>query len=469
MMKSSLFCLFLFCCFNLVLGQEPQLTTPSFFADNMVLQQRDTVAIWGKDAPNQTVSVTGNWGEESVVVSNETGRWRANIATPKAGGPYTVSIKGSSTKTIKNVLIGEVWLCSGQSNMQMPVNGYTNQPIYGSLDALITAKNKNIRFFQVERKASVEPLDDVEGEWVSSSAYTLQEFSALAYFFGKNLNDVLDVPVALIHTSWGGSSAEAWTDKETLMNIDKETEFLTQVPEENVNKKPALLYNAMLHPFIGYGFKGIIWYQGESNVGRSSEYEKLFSSMITSWRQKWNKNFPFYFVQIAPYNYGDGSNSAFLREAQLKTMETLDKTGMAVTMDVGNCTNIHPGNKKTIADRLSYWALAKDYNIEGIPFSGPVFSEMEAEDHRLILQFKYAENGFYSENDELKGFEVAGSDKKFHPAQAIINRNKTITVSSEEVKKPVAVRYAFKNCIEGTLYNTYGLPASSFRTDSWAE
>lgn len=240
-----------------------------------------------------------------------------------------------------------------------------------------------------------------------------------------------------------------------------------EVPKEGVNQAPGLLYNAMVHPFEGYGMRGVIWYQGESNVGRASEYSQLFSSMITSWRQKWNDDFSFYFAQIAPYNYGEGSNAAFLREAQLQTMQSLEKTGMAVTLDLGNCTNIHPGNKKTVADRLAYWALAKDYNIEGIPFSGPVFREMKTEDNQIILQFNNAEYGLTSWDKELTGFEIAGNDKKFHPAQAEIQRDKTIKVSSGNVEEPVAVRYAFGNCVEGNLYNNHGLPASSFRTDSW--
>lgn len=468
MKKSATFFLFFLLGLNSFVAQDfRSLTTPAFLSENMVLQRNDTVAIWGKDSPKTKIFVRGSWGKESEGVADKNGRWKVNIITPEAGGPYTVTIKGSSTKTINNVLIGEVWLCSGQSNMQMPVKGYINMPIFGSLEALVKSKNPDIRLFQVEKNASIEPLDDVEGKWVSSSASSLQDFSALAYFFGKNLNEVLDVPIGLIHTSWGGSRAEAWTDKETLLKINEKIQIPVEVPEERVNKVPCLLYNAMLHPFEGFGMRGVIWYQGESNVRRASEYSQLFSSMISSWRQKWNDDFSFYFAQIAPYNYGEERNSAFLREAQLQTMQSLKKTGMVVTLDVGNCTNIHPGNKKTVADRLTYWALAKDYNIEGIPFSGPVFKEIKAEKNFLILSFRYAENGLTSLGKGLTGFEIAGSDKIFYPAQAEIQRNKTIIVWSQNVENPVAVRYAFGNCVEGTLYNNYGLPASSFRTDSW--
>lgn len=445
-----------------------QTKLPSFFSNNMVLQQNEKVSIWGTDKPNIIITVIGNWGNEASVKSDNNGKWKLKIKTPYAGGPYKLTIKGTEKITLNNVLIGEVWLCSGQSNMNMPVKGYSNQPIIGSNDAILNSKNDRIRLFNPERNTSLKPLNNVSGEWNEATPKSVKDFSATAYFFGKKLEQTLNVPIGLIHTSWGGSTVETWMDKETLSEF-KTIKFPTKIPEGKVQKIPTLLYNAMLHPFVGYTMKGVIWYQGESNRANSNLYKKTFPTLIKSWRQKWQQgNFPFYFVQIAPFNYKD-VNASFLREVQLQTMQNVVNTGMAVTLDIGECKNIHPSKKNTVGKRLAYWALAKDYQFSEIGYSGPIYKEMKIIGEKIKLHFEFAENGLTSFGEDLSGFEIAGEDKIFYSATAKIQKNKTINVWANEVKKPVAVRYAFKNCVKGTLFNTEGLPASSFRTDNWNE
>ncbi|MCK0192870.1 sialate O-acetylesterase [Arenibacter sp. F20364] len=446
-----------------------QIQLPAFFGDHMVLQQNSTVSIWGTDKPNAKIKVIGNWGKESTATANANGQWKLKIQTPSYGGPYTLNIKGSNEVTLNNVMIGEVWLCSGQSNMEMPVKGFNNQPINGSGEAIINSKNNQIRLFTVKRAASLDPLDQVEGQWAEATPLTVKDFSATAYFFGKKLNTLLNIPIGLIHTSWGGSSVEAWMDKESLSPYNT-IELPKNLPEEGLNQTPTLLYNAMISPLVGYNIKGAIWYQGESNRNRAKEYAQLFPTMINTWREKWQQGkFPFYFVQIAPYGY-DGGNAGFVREAQLYTMKTVENTGMAVTMDIGDCDFIHPREKKLVGDRLALWALAKDYGMEDIAYSGPVYKAIdEIKDGKVKMSFEYNENGLSSYGQPLSGFEVAGADKVFHPAEAKINGDKSLSVWSEHVSAPVAVRYAFKNCEAGSLFNTEGLPASSFRTDTWEE
>jgi sialate O-acetylesterase len=327
--------------------------------------------------------------------------------------------------------------------------------------------------FTVERNATLEPLSDVTGAWQVASPATVPDFSATAYFFGKKIQDLLGVPVGIIHSSWGGSKAEAWMDANTLASFPT-LEIPTEINESRrPNHTPTLLYNAMLHPFIGYTLKGMIWYQGESNREEPEQYKTLFPGLISSWREQWQQgSFPFYFVQIAPYGYegNDIAGSAFLREAQLYAMLHTENTGMAVTMDIGDCGCIHPADKQKAGERLAYWALAKDYGIEGVAYSGPVYREMEIlEEGKVKIIFDEVGMGLSFYGNPATGFEIAGMDRNFVPAKAMINRDMTLTVWSEAVPEPVAVRYAFKNCIHGTLYNVSGLPASSFRTDDWEQ
>ncbi|HLP36031.1 sialate O-acetylesterase [Lacibacter sp.] len=446
-----------------------QTRLPAMFSDNMVLQQQQMVSVWGVDNPNAKITVLGSWGKNATAITDAKGHWKLKLQTPAAGGPYTVVIKGSKEVTLKNVLIGEVWFCSGQSNMEMPVKGYSNQPVIGSNETILNSSNDNIRFLNTSRSASITPLYDVKGEWNAAGPATTGNFSATAYYFAKKLQSVLNVPVGIIQSAWGASTIESWMDKQSLSEF-KNKIIPNKLPDSIPNRTPTIMYNSMLHPYIGYTIKGVLWYQGESNRENASEYYALFTSMINSWRKQWQQDdFPLYFVQIAPIEPGK-VNAAFLREAQLQTMLSVKNTGMAVTMDIGERTVIHPAQKEQVGNRLAYWALAKDYNVKGIAFSGPVYRQLEkTANGRLMLTFDYCDQGLTSFGKPLTDFEIAGEDKVFYPAQAMIrnDKNGVLVVWSDAVKEPVSVRYAFKNWAEGSLFNTQGLPASSFRTDNW--
>ncbi|MEJ8819171.1 sialate O-acetylesterase [Lacibacter sp. H407] len=446
-----------------------QTRVPAMFSDNMVLQQQQMVSVWGVDNPNAKIAVSGSWGRNATATADVKGHWKLKLQTPSAGGPYTVVIKGSKEVTLKNVLIGEVWFCSGQSNMEMPVKGYSNQPIIGSNETILNSANDNIRFLNTPRSTSITPLYDVKGEWKSAGPATTGNFSATAYYFAKKLQAVLNVPVGIIQSAWGASTIESWMDKQTLSTFENKV-IPDKVPDSIPNRTPTIMYNSMLHPYIGYTIKGVLWYQGESNRENANEYHALFTSMINSWRKQWEQgDFPFYFVQIAPIEPGK-VNAAFLREAQLQTMLSVKNTGMAVTMDIGERTVIHPAQKEQVGNRLAYWALAKDYSVKGIAFSGPVYKQVDkTANGRLMLTFDYCDQGLTSFGKPLTDFEIAGEDKIFYPAQAMIrnDKNGVLVVWSDAVKNPVSVRYAFKNWTEGSLFNTQGLPASSFRTDNW--
>ena len=455
----------------LTIGQltNAQTKLASIFSEHMVLQQNQKVSIWGTDDSKETIEITTSWGESEKTKADKNGNWKLKIQTPKAGGPYSITVNGSKKIILKDIMIGEVWLCSGQSNMEMPVKGFNNQAINGSQEAILNSTNNNIRMFTVKRNPSLTPLTNIEGVWKTAAPNTTGGFSAAAYFFGKKLESILNVPVGLVVTCWGGSSAEAWTDEETLKQF-KTIELPTEINKDRPQQTPLALYNGMLHPLIGYGIKGAIWYQGESNLRRANNYDALMKAMVTSWRNKWNQgDFSFYTTQIAPFHYGKKANSAFLREAQLTTSKTLKNSGMAVTLDIGDPWYIHPREKKIVGDRLAYWALSKDYNIKGIDYSGPIYKSMKATDeNKLELTFSGSTTGLNSFGKKLVGFEIAGEDKIFYPADAKITRKlNVLEVSSAKVQKPVAVRYAFSNTPEFSLFSTSGLPASSFRTDNW--
>jgi sialate O-acetylesterase len=447
---------------------------PSFFSDKMVLQQNQEVSIWGKDNPGTNIKISASWGAEAETRSGSDGRWKTKISTPTAGGPFSVTIEGSKQIVLNDVLAGEVWLCSGQSNMEMPVKGFGNQPITGSNEAILHSNNKQLRVFQISRQPSTVPIDDVEGKWHSASPATTPDFSATAYFFGELVEEMLGVPVGLIVTSWGGSKAEAWMDSESLKPFD-EIIIPERVPEQRPHQTATILYNGMLYPFIDYHIKGVIWYQGESNRNQAAQYRNLFPALIGSWRAQWDLGkFPFYFVQISPYGYDSSDETkyatALLREAQLHAMQQVENTGMVVTADIGDCDCIHPADKKTVGRRLAYWALAETYGFEGISYRNPVYrSKEKTGDGKIKVSFDHAPNGLTSFNRTMSGFEIAGKDRIFYPAQAVINRDKTVSIWSEGVPVPVAVRYAFGDCVEGSLFSIAGLPVSPFRTDDWTD
>ncbi|MDN5201483.1 sialate O-acetylesterase [Fulvivirgaceae bacterium BMA10] len=437
---------------------------PAVISDHMVLQQKSQVTIWGWASPGEEVSVSGSWDEEVVKAkTNHFSKWSLKIATPEAGGPYTLLIKGANTIELKDILIGEVWVCSGQSNMEWSAkHGFNN-----AQEEVKNADYPNIRFFQIPKAASEYPQEDCHATWVQCTPETMEGFSAVGYFFGRKLHKDLNVPIGLINTSWGGTPAEAWTPEEVIENDPELRETAKAIPENAYRPANAgVLYNAMIHPIVPFEIAGSIWYQGESNTANAATYKKLFTKMIQGWREAWDKTFPFYYVQIAPFKYGPPVVGALVREAQLKSME-LEKTGMVVVSDIGNINDIHPRNKQDVGYRLALWSLAKDHGQKQLTYSGPVYRSMQIEKNKIRIFFDHAENGLKAQGGKLTHFMIAGGDQTFEPAKAVIDGN-TVLVSSKSIKEPVAVRFAFSNTAEPNLFNTEGLPASTFRTDTWA-
>ncbi len=443
---------------------------PAIIGDNMVLQQQSNVPLWGTATKNTTITIQTSWNNKVYKSkSGSDGKWNIFVSTPTAGGPFIISFSDGQMTNLKNILVGEVWLCSGQSNMEMPVKGFKNQPILNSNDIAVNSENSNIRIFLLEKKVSRVPLDSCRGSWTVSEAASAKQFSAVGYQFAQMLQEKLKVPVGIIGTYWGGTPIQAWMDENSLKTFP---EMKIPVPTDTSRLTPNVptsLYNGMINPVVGFGLKGFLWYQGESNVGNYYIYERLMQSMVGEWRKIWkNDSLSFYYVQIAPYTYGadTGRRSAYLRETQLKASSSIPNAGMAVAMDVGTQRGIHPPDKTTISKRLLYLALAKTYHRNGITFSGPVYKSMKIDSSRVNITFDFAENGLTSFGKDISNFEVAGADKIFYPATVRVTAT-GITVQSEKVKDPVAVRYGFKDWVVGELYNNEGLPASSFRTDDW--
>jgi sialate O-acetylesterase len=629
-------------------GAQADVKCAALFGDHMVLQRETEVAIWGWADAGEHVTVSGSWSEqERVTVTASDGRWSMRFPTPAAGGPYSLTVSGKNRLVFEDVLIGEVWVCSGQSNMEWPLSRADN-----GAQEIASANHPSIRHFDVRRHIALQPADDVVGQWAACTPESIGGFSAVGYFFGRELQTRLDVPIGLIGTNWGGTVAEAWTSREGLAAfpefttaIDKITETLRsdgkpmsetrrqrqwwgkvqtkglgargkwmaagldtsqwraaavpglfkdadlgdfdgcvwyrrtvavpadwkgqdlvldlgpvddmditwfnggevgatrvmgkwqtprsyKVPAEMVHpgrpnviavcvvdtggagalglgtdmrlrpasskpgagldlagewrlktgssmgdlgsfpsgnwfhqNYPTALYNGMLAPIVSYGIRGAIWYQGESNRVRAAQYRRLFPAMIEDWRAKWGiGDFSFYFVQLAPFHYGgDQGQLSELREAQARTLD-LDRTGMAVTMDIGNVRNIHPTNKQDVGLRLALWALAKDYDMP-VEFSGPVYRSMVVVGDRAHLHFDHAQ-GLRIDGPEPARFTVAGADRVFHPASLSLE-GQTLVVHSDAVAQPAAVRYCWGTDDEGSLFNGAGLPASSFRTDDW--
>jgi sialate O-acetylesterase len=472
-MKKKYLLLLTIVLFGQSISAQNKLRLPSLVSDNMVIQQSAEINIWGWAEKNKNVQITASWNNTSKSIqSDKEGKWETTLNTPKAGGPYSVTISSNKESiTIENVMVGEVWLASGQSNMQMPVKGYASEPINGNNELILHSKNSKIRMITVKRNSSPQPVDDFVGTWKEASPENTVDFSAVAYVFAQKINRVLDIPIGIIHSSWGGTPVEAWTQKEAMdkvLTVDEKSTFrYNSVENKREQDAPSQLFNGMIHPLLKYKIKGVIWYQGESNRNHPKVYLKTFPLMIQNWRQLWeNDAMPFYYVQIAPFGgYNGGGNSALLRETQLKTMDLLENVGMAVTLDIGENKSIHPAEKIKVGERLSYWALAKDYNIEGIQFSGPIYKSHHIDGDKILISFDHASLGLSTYGKPLDHFEIAGSDGVFYPAKANIRRNGKIEVFSEKVKNPKDVRYGWKNFLVGTLFNTFGLPASSFRSD----
>lgn len=438
---------------------------PSVIASNMVLQQQSEVNLWGWADPGEKIFVTASWDNKTdSVTTTRDANWKIKISTPRAGGPYTITLKGNSTIVLDNILIGEVWICSGQSNMEW--SSYQN--LQQIIDEMPNANNTNIRLFHIPKTTATAPQDNSAGQWKVCSPETLKGFSAVGYFFGKKLQHDLNVPIGLINASWGGTPAEVWTPAK---EVTDDPVLKAAADKQNLTPwwpgLPGYAYNAMISPLTNFTIAGAIWYQGESNTGTAATYQQLFSKMISSWRKAWEKEFPFYYVQIAPYAYGNKNIGALLREQQAKTL-SLPRTGMVVITDlVDNVKDIHPKNKKDVADRLANWALAETYNLNIPAYKNPVYKSMEVKDNKVSLYFDNAPTGFMVKGKEKPSeFFIAGEDRNFLPAEVKLEKDKLI-VYNKTIKKPVAVRFAFSNTAMPNVFSKEGLPVGPFRTDDW--
>ena len=477
--------LFIVFCFIFSLTQA-RITLPQFFSDNMVLQQQTECNIWGTADKGKSVVVITSWDKKSYsVMVNDDGKFSVKVKTPKAGGPYDITFATGTPSsssavssglaygfTLHNVMVGEVWICSGQSNMEMLMKGYKAQPVEGAAEELLSCKDNELRLFYGKRLASLEPQNDLKGSWQEANAASVREFSATAYFFGKALRKALGVPVGLICTAFGGSACEAWMAADWLKAFPKVNQHVTEQDVKKLQQRcPTSLYNGQLKPLIGYGIRGAIWYQGEDNVPRYEYYAPLMARMVQGWREDWQQgDFPFYYCQIAPFAYDETDwalyNSAFLREQQEKVETLVPNCRMAVLMDTGIKDVIHPRKKRVAGERLAILALSNTYDVKGLPEFAK-YKEVAFQNDTAVVAFDRSKEWVYFENGSTSSnFEVAGADRKFHPATKVwVSRNR-VYVISDKVKKPVAVRYAFKDWAIGDLMHD-GLPVSSFRTDNW--
>ena len=478
----------------------------NLFTEGAVLQREKRVPIWGtaRSGEQVTVEIAG----QRILTTADNDRWMVYLKPLKAGGPYTLKVQGDNTLEVKNIYAGEVFVCSGQSNMEWPLIAAEN-----GASAVAEANDPDLHLFHVPNTVSYEPLREVSAKWTPCNPETVKGFTAVGYFFGRMLRQKLKVPVGLIETAWGGTPAEAWTSRDAL-RAKPELDGMVRVHDDQRAKYPALkeaydrdlqkyqkdlerskadgtaepkkpqepgnplnpwgpstLYNGMIAPLLPYGIRGAIWYQGESNAGRAYQYGTLFPVMIQNWRDDWLQgDFAFYFVQLAPWAPAEAGTWPELRETQLRTLTKLKNTGMAVITDLGDKTDIHPRKKQPVGERLALWGLAKIYGLP-VEYSGPQFESVEFKDGKAYATFSHITGGLSTSGDgtqghteQVLGFEVLGPEGRYYPAQARIEGNKVV-LWSKEVPAPVAIRYGWDNYPVVNLFNRAGLPASPFRTD----
>lgn len=507
-------------CLMVITPLMAEVRLPRLTSDNMVLQQNTSVPIWGTAEPGEQVTVT--IGDQHLVTKADPGgRWMVELRPMEAGGPFEMAIAGETwrgfdrpfnpnveknTLTLENIMVGDVWLCSGQSNMEYAASGMKNAD-----REMADSDYPMIRLFTVEKTVANLPVSDTVGQWESCGIETVRNFPAVGYIFGRTLHKALGVPVGLINNSWGGTCGENWVSRATLESesdfkpiLDRwrlvvaeyprarerfqqqleawkklagkaqsvgEAEPRMPAPPAGPGQKytPAGLYNGMVAPLVRFPIKGVIWYQGEGNADRAYQYRKLFPALIRGWRAAWGRvDFPFLFVQLPNYEQSDGPKEAWavLREAQLMALK-LPNTAMAVTIDIGEANNVHPVNKAEVGHRLAAAALRTVYGQTKVVGSGPIYESMRIEGNKIRLRFQHTEGGLLTKgSNSLKGFAVAGADEKFVEAEARIERD-TVIVWSTDVAHPKAVRYAWADNPTCNLYNGAGLPASPFRTDDW--
>ena len=457
---------------------------PSVIGSHMVLQRNADVNLWGKATPGKKVTIKASWSKEKFIARVDAdGKWATTIPTTDAGGPYTLTFDDGEKTELTDILLGEVWVCGGQSNMEMPVGGFMYQPVDGAAEHIReAAQYPGIRMFTVPRCISETPKEDCDTVWRESSPLTVRTFSAAAYFFGKELHRMLGVPVGLITSNWGGTVIEAWMSREALDAIPGRNAEVEKT-RSGANAS-TVLYNGMIKPICNFTAKGFIWYQGCSNRGNWYDYAELQKAHIRQWRKDWgNESMPFYFTQIAPYCYEGHKlrGTAVLVDQQWKAADETEHCDIVCTTDIGNYSYIHAPAKDKVGQRLAHLALTYDYGIEGLPVRTPRFKSFEKKENKLVLSFSNmsAPNNFtvsdptqqdcFDARERAKGFEVAGPDRKFYPAQAnhMWCKNQ-IEVWSDSVANPVAVRYAYQNYSpDANVRTMLGLPLPSFRSDDW--
>ncbi len=474
-----------------------ELSLPNIFGDGMVLQEGKAVCLWGQANPSAEIMVQANWdSQEYLCKADKAGNWKVFIKTPEASfEPRQLVVKSGPEQVVyKDILIGQVWFCSGQSNMQ-----FTLSRCESADTEIPVAKFPNIRYFKVKSKYSKVPLDNVSGSWKQCSPETVEYFSGAAYYFGKNLYQKLNKPIGLIDASWGGTPIESWMNPDCLKQYPEYASYLKQRSIDYLKKyegskryyerklkewqtgkisekpkdagspryqnMPLYCYNGMVHPLKQFAIAGVIWYQGEANTPYSEYYYKAFPLFIDEWRKVWdNPELPFYYVQLAA-STGYKIGVAKVREAQFLTLGKVKNVGMAVTMDIGDATNHHPKNKRDVGYRLALWASRDLYGFDDIVPSGPLYRDKKIESDKIRVFFDYAENGLMAKNGELTDFQICGADGKFYSGRAVIDGN-TVLVSSDKVLKPVDVSFAWCEYAKPNFYNKQGLPASPFNTYS---
>lgn len=481
-------------------GASAEVRLPKILSSHMVLQRNRPMHFWGWADPGENVTVSLD-GQSAGSTADNLGKWSLYLPPHAAGGPFTVDVKGLNHLTIDDAMIGDVWFASGQSNMEMPLKGFAGAPIQNSEAEIQSANQPKLRLLLIQRTTSSFPLSDYQGAWTTCTPETAADFSAVAYFFGRDIAKKENVTVGLIDSTWGGTPAEAWTSMQGLTSdaslmpvfaawgkmMDAQTEMeLVEAADRRADEAaekahapkpkhawrpepaswgPAALYNGMVAPAIGYGIKGVIWYQGESNASaaRAPMYGKVFGAMITDWRRHWRLgNFPFLFVQIANFNASPEDLWPTVRDAQRRTL-SLVNTGMAVTIDIGNPDNIHPADKQSVGKRLALAARSIAYG-ENVEFSGPLFRQAGTEGHEMRVWFDHAEGLTTKGGGAPEGFEVAGADHKYRPATARLDGD-SVVVSSPQAPEPMYVRYGWKDVPTVNLYNSAGLPASPFSSE----
>jgi sialate O-acetylesterase len=450
---------------SLIASSSAKIILPSVFSDNMVLQQNSEVAIWGWSNPGETVKIVAGWNASDTVKvkGDNTAAWKTTIRTTRAGGPYTIQIIGEGALELKNVMLGEVWICSGQSNMEMNV-GWN---IFNGEEEAAKANHPNIRIFNIPKIGAEYPQQDCRATWTVCSPETMRATSAVGYFFARQLQEKLNVPVGIIVTCWGGTPAEVWIEKSRIENNQELNNAKYALKYDWWPGEPAVSYNSMIVPVIPYGIAGTIWYQGESNCSNHQIYAKLMKTLIDNWRSDFKKDFPFYFVQIAPYDYGENGTSEFVREQQELVSKTVSNTGMVVVSDfIDDVKDIHPKDKLNVGKRLANYALAETYKQNVGAYKSPSFKSMQVEKGKVILNFNDVLTGMKCIGKTPEKFLIAADDKKFVPATAKIE-GATVVLSSKLVINPVAVRFCFDDTSMPDIFSNEGLPLAPFRTDNW--